>query len=79
MTNREKYNEAFMDSLDVKEEELESLEYESIPAWDSVGHMTLVDAIETAFDISLETDDVVGLNSYKEGINILKKYDITIE
>lgn len=79
MTNREKYNEAFMDSLDVKEEELEGLEYESIPAWDSVGHMTLVDAIETAFDISLETDDVVGLNSYKEGINILKKYDITIE
>lgn len=76
MSNLEKYNEAFFENLDVKEEQLKGLEYNSIPTWDSVGHMGLVAAVEEAFDISLETDDIVEFSSYEKGIEILKKYNI---
>lgn len=79
MSNREKYNKAFMESIDVEESQLEGLAYQDVPAWDSVGHMGLVSELEDAFDIQLETDDIVDLNSYEKGIEILKKYDIVIE
>ena len=39
MTNLEKYNNAFMKTLEVSEEQLAGLKYQSIEAWDSVGHM----------------------------------------
>ncbi len=79
MTNREKYNNAFIESLDVTEDQLENLEYQSVPAWDSIGHMGLISEIEDAFDIQFETDDIVDFNCYKKGIELLKKYDITID
>ncbi len=78
MTNKEKYINAFVESLDVKPEQVEELEYQSIPAWDSVGHMGLIAEIEDAFDIQFETDDIVEFGSFKKGIEILKNYDIEI-
>ena len=71
MTNLEKYNKAFMETLGVTEAQLPSLQYQGIEAWDSVGHMTLVSALEDAFDIMLDTDDVIGLSSYEKGKEIL--------
>ena len=79
MTNREKYVGAFVESLDVKEEQVVGLEYQAIPAWDSVGHMGLIAAIEDAFDIQFETDDIVEFGSFEKGVELLKKYDIVIE
>lgn len=79
MTNKEKYVQAFVESLDVKEEQVKGLEYQAIPAWDSVGHMGLIAAIEDAFDIQFETDDIVDFNSFEKGIELLKKYDVTID
>lgn len=79
MTNREKYIEAFVENLDVTAEEAPSLEYQAIPTWDSVGHMGLIAGIEDAFDIEMETDDIVELGSFAKGIEILKKYDVVIE
>lgn len=78
MTNLEKYNGIFLESLNVDEKELEELEYQAIPEWDSVGHMGLVAALEDAFEIMLDTDDIIDLSSYKKGIEILKKYKIEI-
>ena len=78
MNNREKYNNAFVEALSVNKDEVETLEYQSIPEWDSVGHMSLVAEIEDAFDIMLDTDDIIDFNSYQNGIEILKKYDIEI-
>lgn len=79
MSNREKYNDAFKEALEVTDEQLAGLEYQGVPAWDSVGHMGLIDAIETAFDIQIDSDDIVDFNSYDKGIEILKKYDVVIE
>lgn len=73
MTNLEKYNQAFIESLEITEEQLNGLEYQAIPAWDSVGHMSLVAAIEDAFDIMMDTDDIIDLSSYAKGKEILSK------
>ncbi len=78
MTNQEKYNKAFTESLEITEDSLAGLEYQSIPTWDSVGHMNLIAAIEDAFDIMMDTDDIIDLSSYEKGKEILKKYDIEI-
>lgn len=73
MTNLEKYNNAFMETLEVSEDKLEGLEYQSIEAWDSVGHMGLVAALEDVFDIMMDTDDIIDLDSYEKGKEILSK------
>lgn len=79
MTNTEKYVNAFVEGLEVDAAIVkEGLEYQSIPEWDSVGHMGLVAAIEDAFDIMMDTDDIIDLSSYEKGIEILKKYDVEI-
>ena len=78
MENIEKYKKAFVNSFEVKEEDVDKLEYQSIPEWDSVGHMGLISELEEAFNIQLEMDDVVELGSYFKGIEILKKYQIEI-
>lgn len=78
MTNLEKYNAAFCETLDIEEAQLADLKYQAIPAWDSVGHMSLVAAIEDAFDIMMETDDIIDLSSYAKGKEILKKYEVEI-
>ena len=77
MTNLEKYNNVFIENLQITEDKLAGLKYQSVELWDSVGHMSLVAALEDAFDIMMETDDIIDFSSYEKGIEILKeKYDI---
>jgi acyl carrier protein len=79
MTNREKYDQVFIDSFSVTADQLnESLVYQSVQQWDSIGHMGMVAALEEAFDIMLETDDIIDFGSYTKGIEILAKYDVVI-
>ena len=73
MTNIEKYNEAFMSSLEVTADQLADLKYQGVANWDSVGHMGLVAALEDAFDIMMDTDDIIDMNSYEKGKEILTK------
>lgn len=78
MSNLEKYNNAFVENLQVSEDQLEGLKYQGVELWDSVGHMTLMAALEDAFDIMLDTDDIIDFSSYEKGKEILKKYDVEI-
>ena len=79
MSNKEIYIKAFISSLTISDEIFtEELKYNEIPEWDSIGHMTLISGIEDEFKISIETDDVINLSSFKEGIKILKKYNVEI-
>lgn len=78
MSNLEKYNAVFIEAFGCGEDVLEGLKYQSIDEWDSVGHMTLVGELEDAFDIEMETDDIVDFSDYKKGILILKKYGVEI-
>ena len=75
----ERYKNTFIKSLSIEKENFqESLEYNQIPEWDSIGHMTLMSGLEEEFNISLETDDIVDFSSYVKGKEILKKYNIDI-
>ncbi len=78
MSNKEKYVNCFVEALEVDPSEVESLEYQSVISWDSVGHMSLIAAVEDAFDITMDTDDIVDFSSFKKGIELLKKYQIEI-
>ena len=39
------------------------MSFDDIPGWDSVGHMNLVTELESHFGISLDMDEIVGLDS----------------
>lgn len=71
MTNLEKYMNAFVEALEISADEVEGLEYQAIPAWDSVGHMSLMATIEDTFDIMLDTDDIIDFSSFEKGKEIL--------
>lgn len=79
MNNQEKYKETFIKSLEIGEEDLtDELTYNTVENWDSVGHMQLVAELEEAFDIMMETDDIIDFSSYGKGKEILKKYGVEI-
>lgn len=76
---KKKYDSAFIETFSVDAEALaKDLAYNSIPEWDSIGHMSLIAALEDAFDIAMETDDIVEFGSYSKGIEIMTKYGVTV-
>lgn len=52
--------------------DVESLKYRDISQWDSLGHMSLVAAIEDEFDVQLDTEQVIGMSSFKVAVDMLK-------
>lgn len=79
MSNLEKYNKAFMETFEITDDQLEGLKYQDIEAWDSVGHMGLIAALEEAFDIMMDTDDIIDLSSYEKGKELLSKEEYGVE
>ena len=78
MTNLERYKNIFIESLSIKPDAFsEEIKYNDVSEWDSIGHMTLMSALEEGFEITLETDDIIDFSSYKKGIELLgSKYEI---
>lgn len=79
MNNLEKFNEAFTSTFEISEDQLNGLKYQDIKAWDSVGHMSLIAALEDTFDIMMDTDDIIDLSSYEKGKEILAKDEYGVE
>lgn len=79
MTNLEKYINVFVETFEVSADEAQGLKYQDIEAWDSVGHMGLISALEDAFDIMMDTDDIIDFNSFEKGKEILAKADYGVE
>ena len=70
MKNKQKLKELFKESLSISEEKVnDKLKYNEIEEWDSIGHMTLMSAIEEEFKITLETDDIIDFSSFQKGMN----------
>jgi acyl carrier protein len=71
----EKLKNAFVRALGIdKELVVDTLAYQSIPQWDSITHMILISEIESEFDISIETDDVIDMSSFAKAREIVRKY-----
>jgi len=65
----------FSEALSLPSEKIsDSLEYNTLPEWDSIGHMRLIAAIEEKFDIMIDTDDVINMSSFAIACNIVQKY-----
>lgn len=78
MTNLDKYKDTFIKSLSINKKDFnENLEYNQIPEWDSIGHMTLISGLEENFKVTIDTDDIIDFSSFKKGIEILKKYKVS--
>jgi acyl carrier protein len=79
MNNKEKYNKVFVDCFSVAEDVLnENFTYQCVAAWDSVGHMGMIAALEDTVDIMMETEDIIEFGSYTIGIDKLRKYGVDI-
>ena len=77
--NEQKLRATFCEALGVPADvDFATLAYRGIKEWDSVAHMQLVGAIELAFDIMLETDDVLGMSSYGKATEIVGKHGVAI-
>ncbi|WP_172257020.1 phosphopantetheine-binding protein [Saccharibacillus deserti] len=75
--NEQKYKKAFIESFNLPDTtEFEKLEYNTFEEWDSIGHMQLVAALETEFDIMMDMDDIIDFSTYEKGKEILKKYEV---
>ncbi len=73
------YREAFIEAFELEESSnLEELKYQSIEEWDSIGHMSLMAELEAGFDITIKTEDLIQFESYKQGVEILSRYNITV-
>ena len=79
MNNQEKYSKVFTKTFSINKSKLKKLKYQSIPEWDSVGHMSMIGALEETFKITMDMDDIIDFSSYEVGKKILKKYKIIIK
>ena len=79
MSAKKKYQDIFIKALSIDNNKFnENIKYNEIPEWDSIGHMTLIAALEEEYKIHFETDDIVDFSSFKKGIEILNKYKVNL-
>ena len=79
MTNREKFNQAFIEVFGVEESAL-SAEFtkENVESWDSVHQLNIIAILEETFDIMMDPEDIMELTSYAKGEVIMAKYDVEL-
>ncbi|MDF1760603.1 MAG: acyl carrier protein [Coxiellaceae bacterium] len=80
MDNTDKLINAFVESLGIdKDIVTDSLKYNTISEWDSVAHMNLITQLEDAFDLMLDTDDIIDMSSVATAKEILTKHGVVFE
>lgn len=52
----------------------DDLRYNTIPQWDSIAHMSVVAALEEAFGVMIDMDDVIDMSSVAKAREILRKH-----
>jgi acyl carrier protein len=45
---------------------------EDIPAWDSMGHVTLANCLEQEFHVNLDVDELMAMENVREIVRILE-------
>jgi len=73
MALNDRLRRVFVDTLELTPSvDVEELKYRDIDAWDSLGHMSLVAAIEDEFDVQLDTEQVIDMSSFKVAVDMLR-------
>ena len=79
MTNLEKLNKIFCEVFSVDESALNiTFNKCNVEGWDSVHQLSLTTAVEDAFDIMLDAEDILEFTSYDNAKAVLAKYEIAI-
>lgn len=72
--------DCFVNTMAIPQEQVTlALAYQSIPQWDSVAHMALVAEIENTFNVTLDTDDIIGMSDVAKAVAILRKHGVSID
>ena len=72
MSELDRLKNAFVTALGISPgSDFAALEYAQTEGWDSVAHMQLVAALEAAYGIMIDTDDVIAMSDYSEIRRIL--------
>ena len=80
MNSKYRYSKIFKSALNLDNSKFsEEIKYNEVEEWDSIGHMTLISALEEEYKITFETDDIIDFSSFKKGIDILKKYKVNLK
>jgi len=56
----------------------DDLRYNTIPQWDSIAHMSVVSALEEAFGVMIDMDDVIDMSSVGKAREILRKHGASL-
>ena len=73
MSLNDRLRKVFVDALELGDGvDVEHLKYRGIDQWDSLGHMTLVAAIEDEFGVQLDTEQVIDLSSFEVAAEMLR-------
>ena len=79
MSTLAKYKQIFSSVFSLKDDyDFDKLNYQDIPEWDSIGHMSLISELEQNFNLTFDTDDIVNFSSFSEGKKILAKLKIDL-
>lgn len=78
MTNLEKLNQIFCEVYSVEESALnEDFVNTNVDTWDSIHQLSMVAAIEEAYDLMMDAEDILEMTSYENVKKLLtSKYEI---
>jgi acyl carrier protein len=66
------------DTLKIDESQYnEDLGAGDIPQWDSIGHVTLLQAVEAAFNISFDVGDAIDIECVADLVDTVREYTAT--
>jgi len=74
-----KLRDAFCEVLSLRADQItDETSYETTKSWDSIAHMALIATIDSIFDLTMDTDDLIEMSSYGKAKDILRRYGISI-
>jgi len=80
MSDLLRLEKCFRDSFGLAQDApVRHLSYLKNDVWDSLGHMRLIAAIETAFGIAFTTDEILDMSSFQIACLMLGKHGVIID
>lgn len=79
MNTIEQLHGVFARAFEIPVEQVnDQLEYQAIAEWDSMSHLVLIEELESTYNITIEMEDILEMNSVERIKLALKKYGFEI-
>jgi acyl carrier protein len=79
MTNRDRLRNVFVGGLALSPDfDAEEVRLFETPGWDSMGHMSLVVAIEDEFEVELSVHHIIALNTFEMAVRALQDLGVNV-